>query len=148
LNTYSTSTTPPAAPASGDPRLAERLIANLADNALAHNTPGGWIEVVTGTKDSRAVLSVLNTGPVVPAAAVGRLLQPFQRLGTERTSHSEGLGLGLSIVQAIAQAHGAALTIRPQPGGGLHAEVSFPPPSPDFGTHADVAHPLPAGRVS
>jgi signal transduction histidine kinase len=136
------------APASGDPRLAERLIANLADNALRHNTPGGWIEVVTGTRNSRAVLSVTNTGPLIPAAAVDRLLQPFQRLGTDRTSHSEGLGLGLSIVQAIAQAHGATLTIRPQPGGGLHAEVSFPPPSSGLGSHADIAHPLPAGRVS
>jgi signal transduction histidine kinase len=134
--------------ATGDPRLAERLIANLADNALAHNTPGGWIEVVTGTRNSHAVLSVINTGPVIPAAAVDRLLQPFQRLGTQRTSHSDGLGLGLSIVQAIAHAHGATLTIRPQPGGGLHAEVSFPPPSPSPGTHADIAHPLPAGRVS
>jgi signal transduction histidine kinase len=136
------------APATGDPRLAERLIANLADNALRYNVPGGHLKVVTGTRNSRAVLTVINTGPVVPAAAVGRLLQPFQRLGTDRTSHGEGLGLGLSIVQAIAHAHGATLTIRPQPGGGLHAEVSFPPPSPEFGTHADIAHPLPAGRVS
>jgi signal transduction histidine kinase len=107
------------APATGDPRLAERLIANLVDNALRHNTPGGYVEVVTGTKDSGTVLSVINTGPVVPAEAVDRLLQPFQRLGTDRTGHGEGIGLGLSIVQAIAQAHGATLTISPQPSGGL-----------------------------
>jgi signal transduction histidine kinase len=132
------------APASGDPRLAERLIANLADNALAHNVPGGHLKVITGTRNSRAVLSVINTGPVVPAAAVDRLLQPFQRLGTDRTSHGEGLGLGLSIVQAIAQAHGATLTIRPQPGGGLHAEVSFPEPSPAPGTRAGADRPQPA----
>ena len=127
--------------ATGDPRLAERLIANLADNALAHNVPGGYIEVVTGTKNSHAVLSVINTGPVIPAAAVDRLLQPFQRLGTDRTGHGEGLGLGLSIVQAIAQAHGAALTIRPQPRGGLHAEVSFPEPSSPASTHAGADRP-------
>ena len=132
------------APASGDPRLAERLIANLADNALAHNVPGGHLKVITGTRNSRAVLSVINTGPVVPAAAVDRLLQPFQRLGTDRTSHGEGLGLGLSIVQAIAQAHGATLTIRPQPGGGLHAEVSFPDPSPAPGTRAGADRSQPA----
>ena len=135
--------------ATGDPRLAERLIANLADNALAHNVPGGHIEVVTGTKNSRAVLSVTNTGPVVPAAAVDRLLQPFQRLAADRTGHGEGLGLGLSIVQAITQAHGAALTIRPQAGGGLQAEVSFPGPSSAPGTHAgaDRARPAePAGQ--
>jgi signal transduction histidine kinase len=118
------------APATGDPQLAERLIANLADNAMRHNTPGGYIEIVTGTKNSRAVLSVVNTGPVVPPAALSQLLKPFQRLGSDRTGHGEGLGLGLSIVQAIAQAHGATLTIRPQPRGGLHAQVSFPHPAP------------------
>jgi len=128
----------------GDPRLAERLIANLADNALRHNVPGGYIEIVTGTKNSRAVLSVINTGPVVPAEAVDRLLQPFQRLGTDRTGYGEGLGLGLSIVQAITQAHGATLTIRPQPSGGLHAEVSFPEPSSAPGTHAGADHSRPA----
>jgi signal transduction histidine kinase len=132
------------APATGDPRLAERLIANLADNALAHNTPGGYIEIVTGIKNSRAVLSVINTGPVIPAAAVGGLLRPFQRLGADRTGHGEGLGLGLSIVQAITQAHGATLTIRPQPAGGLHAEVSFPEPSPAADTRAGADRPQPA----
>ena len=127
-------------PASGDPRLAERLIANLVDNALRHNAPGGHVEVVTGTSDSRAVLSVINTGPVVPAEAVDRLVEPFQRLGPDRTGHGEGLGLGLSIVQAIAQAHGAALTIHPRSSGGLHAEVSFPALSPAVGSHAGAEH--------
>jgi signal transduction histidine kinase len=42
--------------------------------------PGGYVEVVTGTRNSHAVLSAINTGPVVPAAAVDRLLRPFQRL--------------------------------------------------------------------
>jgi signal transduction histidine kinase len=118
------------APAAGDPRLAERLIANLADNALRHNAPGGHVEIVTGIRDSGAILSVVNTGPVVPAAAVDRLLRPFQRLGADRIGHGGGVGLGLSIVQAIAQAHAAVLAICPQPGGGLHIEVSFPHPAP------------------
>jgi signal transduction histidine kinase len=118
-----------SAPAAGDPRLAERLIANLADNALRHNAPGGYVEVVTTTRDSRAVLTVTNSGPIVPAEAVGQLLQPFQRLGADRTGHGHGLGLGLSIVQAIADAHGAHLAIRPQPSGGLHVDVAFPQPA-------------------
>src|SRR5215471_2649714 len=79
------------APATGDPRLAERLIANLADNALRHNTSGGHVEIVTGTKNSRAILSVINTGPVVSTEAVDRLLQPFQRLAADRTGHGDGL---------------------------------------------------------
>jgi signal transduction histidine kinase len=121
------------APASGDPRLAERLVANLVDNALRHNMPGGRVEVVTGSSVGGSVLSVINTGPVVPAEAVGRLLQPFQRLGADRTGHGEGVGLGLSIVQAIAQAHGANLVIRPQTAGGLRAEVTFPRPASPAG---------------
>jgi signal transduction histidine kinase len=76
-----------------------------------------------------AFLSVTNTGPVVEAAAVGRLTQPFERLATERTGHGEGSGLGLSIVQAIVDAHQGSLTIRPRPTGGLTVEVTFPSPA-------------------
>ena len=113
-----------AAPAAGSPRLAERLVANLLDNALRHNVPGGRVEVSTATRDGRAVLSVANTGPAVPPAAVERLFQPFQRLAAERVNR-EGFGLGLSIVQAIAETHGAGITARPQPEGGLAVEVAF-----------------------
>jgi signal transduction histidine kinase len=63
---------------------------------------------------------------VIPPAAVDRLFQPFQRLGAERTSHRDSLGLGLSIVQAIATAHDAILTTLAQPEGGLALEVRFP----------------------
>lgn len=107
------------APAVGDPRLVERLIANVLDNALANNQPHGHIDVVVSTRGSDAVLSVTNTGPVVPATEIERLLQPFQRNGTDRTGHGHGVGLGLSIVQAIAEAHGAELDVSPRTGGGL-----------------------------
>jgi signal transduction histidine kinase len=115
------------APAVGDPRLIERLVTNLVDNATTHNTKGGWIEVSTGTRAGRAFLAVANSGPVIPAEQIDRLLQPFQRLDTARTSHPDGHGLGLSIVAAIATAHQAGLTARPNPGGGLDVEVTFPP---------------------
>ena len=112
------------APAAGSRRLAERMAANLIDNALRHNLPGGQIEVVTRTRDSHAVVSVANTGPTI-SVAVDRLFQPFQRLAADRTSRGDGLGLGLSIVQAIADAHDATIAARPQPGGGLTIEVTF-----------------------
>jgi signal transduction histidine kinase len=114
------------ASAAGSPPLAEQLAANLVDNALRHNLPGGRVDISTGMRNSRAVLSVLNTGPAVPAAVLDRLFQPFQRLAADRTSRGEGLGLGLSVVQAIADAHGASITARPQPAGGLLVEVTFP----------------------
>jgi signal transduction histidine kinase len=110
----------------GDRILVERLVANLVDNALRHNVGNGRLEVGTETRDGKAVLSVVNTGPLVPATVVERLFEPFQRLGPDRTGHREGVGLGLSIVRAIAEAHDAAVQIRPRPGGGLDIEVAFP----------------------
>jgi signal transduction histidine kinase len=107
----------------GDPELVERLAANLVFNAIRHNVPcGGRIEVTTGAVLGRAVLSVANTGPSIPAAELTRLFQPFQRLDAS----DEGLGLGLAIVQEIADRHRAFLTARARAGGGLEVRVSFP----------------------
>jgi signal transduction histidine kinase len=115
-----------SAPTAGDPALAERLLANLIDNAIRHNRPGGHVEVATGTEHSRAWLVVTNSGPRIPANEVERLFEPFQRPGTGRTTRNNGHhGLGLSIVRAIANAHHARLTAEPGPDGGLAIEVSF-----------------------
>ena len=114
-----------AAPIAGDPRLLERLIGNLIDNAIRHNVTGGRVEIATGTSERRAFVSVANTGPAVPPEQIERLFQPFQRLAG-RTRHDGGHGLGLSIVQAVANAHGAEVTADARRAGGLSVEVSFP----------------------
>jgi signal transduction histidine kinase len=114
-----------AAPATGDPNLAESLVANLVDNALRYNVAGGHVEVATKADGGRAVISVRNTGKPVSPDEVDRLFQPFQRLGGERTGHDGGHGLGLAIVRAIAGAHSATLTAKARPEGGLDIEVSF-----------------------
>ncbi len=112
---------------SGDPGLLERLVANLVDNAVHHNVPGGWVRVNTGVHaDGRATLEVSNSGPVVPAEDTAQLLEPFRRLNGDRTSHAGGVGLGLSIVDAIAMAHGADLELVARPEGGLDVSVEFP----------------------
>jgi signal transduction histidine kinase len=111
----------------GDSRLVERLVVNLLTNAVRHNIIGGDMKVVTGTIEDRAYLSVTNTGPVIPSVEVERLFQPFQRLDPRRTVRKDGYGLGLSIVRAIASAHGASITADPVPEGGLSVRVSFPP---------------------
>jgi signal transduction histidine kinase len=118
-----------SAPVTGDPRLLEGLIRNLIDNAIRHNVPGGQVEVLAQRRAGHAVLTVSNTGPSVPGGEIERLLQPFQRAGTDRTTHGEGLGLGLSIVLAIATAHDAELTVDPRAEGGLRIEVTFPVPA-------------------
>jgi signal transduction histidine kinase len=110
----------------GDPLLVQQLVTNLIDNAVRHNVPRGDIRVATGTSDGQAVLSVTNSGPVIPPAEVDRLFQPFQRFGPRPARRDGGHGLGLSIVHAIATSHGAAVAARALPGGGLAVDVSFP----------------------
>jgi signal transduction histidine kinase len=128
------------APTNGDPRLLERLIANLIDNAIRHNAPGGHVDITTGTRDRHAFLAITNTGPTVPPEQIERLFQPFQRLGAARTQHNNGHGLGLSIVQAISTAHRAELTTRARAQGGLTIEISFPPTS---AANSTMTPPLP-----
>jgi signal transduction histidine kinase len=110
----------------GDSLLVERLVANLLTNAVRHNVADGRVEVRTGVMDGRAVLSVTNTGPLIPPAEVERLFQPFQRLDRRRANYKDGHGLGLSIVRAIATAHHTTITADPMPDGGLSVSVSFP----------------------
>jgi signal transduction histidine kinase len=116
------------APLDGDPLLVERLVTNLAENAIRHNIDGGRVEIATSTREGRAVLSVASAGPVIPPAEVGRLFQPFQRLSERhaRSDQVQGHGLGLSIVRAIATAHGATIDAHALSGGGLAIEVTFP----------------------
>jgi signal transduction histidine kinase len=111
---------------SGDPRLVERLVTNLVSNAVRYNVLDGRVSVATGTRAGSALVAVSNTGPRIAVEDVPRLFVPFERLGRERTSAANGLGLGLSIVDAVAAAHGAHLVARPMPGGGLEVEVEFP----------------------
>lgn len=111
---------------SGDRRLIDRLVSNLVENAMRHNIPHGRVHVLVDAQQGRARLAVTNTGPLVPAEEVARLLQPFQRLARDRVGHGDGLGLGLSIVAAIASAHDASLDVHPGAEGGLDVEVRFP----------------------
>ena len=109
---------------SGDPVLAERLVANLVDNAVRYNIAGGDIWIGTRTVVGTSQLTVANTGPVVSRADTGRIFQPFQRL-SDRTSH-DGSGLGLAIVASIAAIHGGAAAARPRDDGGLSVTVTIP----------------------
>ena len=95
----------PAVVARADPTLLTSLIGNLLDNAIRYNLDGGRVDVETHTRGTRAVLAISNTGPVVPADAVEKILRPFERLAKPRMQ-SEGAGLGLSIVHSIADSHG------------------------------------------
>ena len=109
----------------GDPVLLERLVQNLVENGVRHNVDGGWVRMATYAKDGLAVLEVSNTGPVVPPYEVAGLFEPFHRLGTDRLA-GPGVGLGLSIVRAVARAHTGEAYARPRDGGGLVVTVTLP----------------------
>ncbi|MCQ4044794.1 sensor histidine kinase [Streptantibioticus rubrisoli] len=115
-----------AAVVRGSGVLLERIALNLVQNAVRYNVPDGWVEVTTGTEDGQAVLTVANTGPVVPAYELDNIFEPFRRLRTERTHSDKGVGLGLSIVRSVARAHGGAITATPRDGGGLVMRVAIP----------------------
>ncbi|GLY23854.1 HAMP domain-containing sensor histidine kinase [Micromonospora sp. NBRC 101691] len=113
----------------GDPVLLERLTQNLLENAVRHNVgEDGWLTVTTTTADGRAVLTVSNSGPVVPGYEVESIFLPFRRLNRERVAGNRGFGLGLSIVRAVTRAHGGTVHASPRPGGGLVVTVSLPTP--------------------
>jgi signal transduction histidine kinase len=112
-------------PALGDPVLAGRLVMNLVDNAIRHNVASGWVHVVTGTRDGMAFLDIANSGAAIPDQIVPTLFEPFRR-GSDRTGLPDGAGLGLSIVQSVAAAHGGQVTALPLPAGGLEVRVLLP----------------------
>jgi signal transduction histidine kinase len=95
-------------------------------NAIRHNLAGGRAEISTAVADGRAVVTVSNTGPLVPADEVDSLFQPFQRLGSQRLGHATGHGLGLAIASTIASVHGATLTAHSRSEGGLDITATFP----------------------
>ena len=104
--------------------LAERLVANLLDNADRYNTAGGDIWISTRTVAGTRRLMVANTGPLISSPDAQRIFEPFHRLD-ERASH-DGFGLGLTIVASIAAVHGGTTRAHPRDDGGLTVTVAFP----------------------
>ncbi len=111
----------------GNGVLLERIALNLVQNAVRYNVPeDGWVEVATEVRHGQALLTVSNSGPVVPAYEVDNLFEPFRRLRTERTGSDKGVGLGLSIARSVARAHGGRIIAEPREGGGLVMRVTLP----------------------
>jgi signal transduction histidine kinase len=124
----------------GDPRLLERLIGNLVENAIRHNVPNGWVRVTTGQTAERVWLHVANGGLVIPPTDVETLFEPFRRGGRVRTA-TRGAGLGLAIVRLIVDAHHGRLQAAAPPFGGLAIRIELP-------RYSEDAEPLRADPVT
>ena len=99
-----------------------RAVANLVDNALRY--AGDPVEVETTTQGGRVVVEVRDRGPGIPTDALERVKRPFTRLEHAR-SGAGGAGLGLAIVERIAQSHRGSLELAPRAGGGLVARLTL-----------------------
>lgn len=113
----------------GDALLLERMVHNLVENGIRHNTSdGGWVRVASRPRAGSDSIEVVvsNTGPAVPQYEVPALFEPFRRLDGDRLVTAKGAGLGLSIVRSIAQAHGGDVSAHPREGGGLVVTVTLP----------------------
>jgi signal transduction histidine kinase len=111
----------------GSEALLARMVGNLLDNAIRHNQARGWIRIETQGEPDRAWLVVENGGERLDPGDVAELAQPFRRLATERTASRNGsVGLGLSIVAAIAEAHGGNLRLEARAEGGLRVLIELP----------------------
>lgn len=109
----------------GDPVLLEQVLHNLIDNAVRYNQDGGWVEVHTAATPAGVDIVVNNTGATISAHEIPLLFEPFRRLN-DRVGSASGSGLGLSIVRAVARAHGGDAAAFPRPGGGLAVRVTLP----------------------
>jgi signal transduction histidine kinase len=111
----------------GSPTLLQRMLENMIENAVRHTQPGGLIEIALASSDGRQARVVMaSSGPPLDPGAVAQLARPFRRLSQERTGSQDGHGLGLSIVAAVAAAHGGQLDLLARPEGGLRVQITLP----------------------
>jgi signal transduction histidine kinase len=103
----------------------EQVAANLLDNAIKYTPPGGRVEISAGRQGSHAVLRVHDSGVGIPPAELPRIWERLFRGDQSRTER--GLGLGLSLVKAVVEAHGGTVSVESTPGRGSTFSVNLSP---------------------
>lgn len=108
--TVTTSLSP--APCTGNAMQLVQIITNLLSNAIQHNQTGGSVNITTAKEDGRAVLCIENSGPGIAPEHLPHIFDRFYRTDASRSRKTGGVGLGLAICKAIAEAHGAELSVK------------------------------------
>jgi two-component system OmpR family sensor kinase len=101
-----------------------QAVENLVDNALRHAGPGGSVEIRADLDGNGLHVVVSDSGAGFPRDLLDRVFEPFARADDDR--EPDGAGLGLAIVQAVAEAHGGSTTARNLEGGGASVSVDLP----------------------
>jgi signal transduction histidine kinase len=105
------------------PQALRRIVGNLVDNALKF---GGSAEIVVAAlHDGQTTISVLDSGPGIPAESLEAVFEPFYRVETSRNRHTGGTGLGLAIARQLALAMDATLSLHNRSSGGLEARLTL-----------------------
>lgn len=116
---------------SADPDRLAQALRNLIANAIQHTDAGGLIRLTSDADDGRVVIGVEDDGPGIPEPEREAVFERFHRTDSSRTRSAGGAGLGLTIVEAIAAAHGGAVDVETAPGGGARVSVTLPGFTPD-----------------
>ena len=95
----------------GDRLMLRRALSNLLSNAIRHTPPGQTVRVLLAMQDDKAVITVENPGPEIPAEHLPRLFDRFYRIDPSRQRKGDGAGLGLAIVKSIIDAHGGSIKV-------------------------------------
>src|SRR5580692_3627068 len=112
----------------GDPRRLHQVITNLLTNALKFTPIGGRVTITTGADGTRAVLTVTDTGPGIPADELPRIFDRFWR--GRQAAQTSGSGIGLAVAAELTLAHGGRLSATSPPGQGTQMTLTLP--TPDF----------------
>jgi heavy metal sensor kinase len=116
----------------GDQARLKQVVVNLLDNAIKYTPGEGRVELGVKVQGTEALLEVSDTGIGIPKEALGQVFQRFYRVDGARSREPGGAGLGLSIVQSILSAHGAAVDVKSEPGRGSSFRICLPlAPPPD-----------------
>jgi len=107
-----------------DPAILERVVVNLAENALRYSPAGKPPLIAASTLGNRVELRVVDRGPGLPEGDRERMFVPFQRLGD--TDNTTGVGLGLALARGLTEAMDGTLTAEDTPGGGLTMTINLP----------------------
>lgn len=124
--TLATSALPTELPVTWDAARIEQLLANLLENSLRYTDSPGSLLVGVSINNSTVTISIDDSAPGEASADLKRLFEPLYRADAARSRHTGGSGLGLAICQAICQAHGGHICVKPSTLGGLQMLVSLP----------------------